>query len=281
MPQQPSRSGGAMPAAALVSVAATLALILGGLSTPVSAQFPAPARPPKTASDASAPQTALPSARTVLDRHITAIGGRQAILSHKSSVARGTVAMPSAGVTGSVQIYAAHPNRSLLKISLGGVGDVVEGFDGQHAWSMSPITGPMLLEGKQLEERKFDSEFHGELRPEARYSSMTTVERTDFEGRPCYKLRLVRKTGGEDIEFYDAETGLKAGSITSRETHMGTVSGTTVEGGYRKFGNLLQPTTVRSRIGGLEQVVTITEIEFDTVEPAIFELPAEIKALVK
>jgi hypothetical protein len=189
--------------------------------------------------------------------------------------------MPSAGVTGAIEIYGAKPNRSLLKISIGGVGEVKEGFDGRYGWNLSPITGPMLLEGKQLEEKRFDAEFHGELQPDARYASMTTLEQTEFEGRQCYKLRLERKIGGQDIEFYDVETGLKAGSITTRETQMGTVTGTTVETEYRKFGNLLHPTTLRSKIGGLEQVVTITTVEYDNVPLSVFELPMEIKALIK
>lgn len=143
------------------------------------------------------------------------------------------------------------------------------------------MTGPMLLEGKQLEEKRFDSEFHSELRGDDRYQSLTTVEKVDFDGRPCYKVRLVRKTGGEDIEFYDAATGLKAGSITTRETQMGTVTGTTIETDYRKFGNLLQPTTVKSKVGGLQQVITITAVSYDSVPPATFDLPPGIKALLK
>ena len=143
------------------------------------------------------------------------------------------------------------------------------------------MTGPMLLEGKQLEEKRFDSEYYSELRADSRYASITTLDQVDFEGRPCYKLRLVRKNGGEDIEFYDVATGLKAGSITTRETQMGTVTGRTVESEYRKFGNLLQPTKVVSHIGGLDQVVTISSIEYDGVKPSVFELPTGIKALLK
>jgi hypothetical protein len=139
----------------------------------------------------------------------------------------------------------------------------------------------MLLEGRQLEEKRFDSEFHGELKPDSRYSSITTLEQTTFEGRACYKVRLVRATGGEDIEFYDVATGLKAGSITTRETQMGRVTGTTVEGDYRRFGNLLQPTVVKSQIGGIEQIMTITAVEYDSVPPSVFEMPAGIKALLK
>ena len=131
------------------------------------------------------------------------------------------------------------------------------------------MTGPMLLEGRQLDEKRFDSEFYSELRSESRYASVTTLEQVDFEGRPCYKVRLVRKSGGEDIEFYDVATGLKAGSTTTRETQMGTVTGTTIESEYRKFGNLLQPTKVVSHIGGLDQVITISSIEHDRVPPSV------------
>ena len=257
-------------------------LAVTAFSTGLAAQFPAPARPPKTAAEAvQADPAKLPSARSVLDRHVEAIGGRDAVLSHNSTSARGTLSMPAAGLTGTLEIYGARPNKTLLKVSIPGVGEVLEGFDGTHGWSLSPMTGPMLLDGKQLEEKRFDSDFYGELRGDERYASMTVLERTDFEGRACYKLRLVKKNGGEDIEFYDVATGLKAGSITTRESQMGTITGTQVTGDYKKFGNLLQPTRVRSSMGGMEQVITITAIEYDSVPASVFDMPAPIKALVK
>lgn len=286
MSQDPSQPGAGLPAAARARVMAVAALALLVVASPgadrtVYAQFPPPARPPKTAAPPAADTTALPSARSILDRHVAAIGGREAVLSHKSMYVQGTLSMPSAGLTGTLEIYGAVPNKSLLKITLGGVGQVIEGFNGTHGWSVSPMTGPMVLEGRQLEEKRFDADFHSELRAEDRYASMTTLERTDFEGRPCYKVKLVRKTGGEDTEFYDVETGLKAGSITTRETQMGTVTGTTVATDYRKFGNLLQPATVRSQIGPVQQLITITSVEYDRVPASAFDLPAEIAALVK
>lgn len=287
MAQDRSQPGCALHAGRSFRTLVTVAILMAtGAPAGLSAQFPAPARPPKPSAGvvkpaAPAAPATLPSARTVLDRHLAAIGGRDAVLSHSSTMARGTISMPAAGMTGALEIYGAKPNKSLLKVSLGGVGEIAEGFDGTHGWSLSPMTGPMLLEGKQLEDKRFDSEFHSELRSEHRYLSMTTIEQIQFEGRPCYKLRLVRKTGGEDIEFYDVATGLKAGSITTRETQMGTVTGKVVEGDYRKFGNLLQPTTVRSDVGGLQQIFTITAVEYDGVPASVFDLPAGIKALVK
>ncbi len=139
----------------------------------------------------------------------------------------------------------------------------------------------MLSQGKELEQKRFDADFYGELHDPARYSSITTVAKTDFAGRPCYKISLVRKDGGEDVEFYDVATGLKAGGIGSRETQMGTITATETRGEYKKFGDLLQPVSVTQSAMGVEQVLTFTAFEYDTVPPDAFALPAEIKALIK
>ena len=260
---------------------AALALVLacGGPAHAQSA--PGIASPRPAAAGALAARKDLPSARSVLDRHVEAIGGRAAVLSHSSTYARGTLAMPAAGVSGTLEVFAAKPDKTLLKISLGGVGEVVEGFNGTHGWSVSPMTGPMLLEGRQLEEKRFDAEYNSELRDESQYASIETIDETEFDGRPCYKLRLVRKSGGEDFEFYDVKTGLKAGGISTRETAMGKVTATAVETDYRRFGKLLHPTTVRSQVGAMQQVITIAQIEYDTVSPSVFDMPEEIKALLK
>jgi hypothetical protein len=267
------RGHGCRPGVALFSSLFAFA----ALSAHLLAQAPAPApKPAPPRADA-----ALPAPRSVIDRHIAAIGGRAAVMARTSTHATGTVSIPSAGMTGSVDVFAAKPDKTLLRISLGGIGSIEEGFDGKIGWTMSPMTGPTLAEGKELEQKRFDADFLADLHLDTRYESMTTVEKLDFEGRPCYKLRLVRRGGGEEFEFYDVETGLKAGGITTRDTPMGPITSTTTEANYRKFGPLLQPTTITSTAMGLNQVITLTAIEYDKVDPAMFAAPAAIKALVK
>jgi hypothetical protein len=239
-------------------------------------------QPRQQPAQAPRPDAALPSARQVIDRHIAAVGGRAAILARTSSHAAGTVSIPSAGMTGSIDVFAAKPDKSLLRMTIGGIGAIEEGFNGTIGWSLSPMTGPALVQGKELEQKRFESNFFSELRPDEQYASMTTVEKTDFEGRPCFKVRLIRRgSGSEDFEFYDVATGLKAGGISTRETPMGQITSTSVESNYRKFGPLLQPTTIKATAMGLQQVITIASVEYDNVDPAVFEPPAEIKALVK
>lgn len=252
--------------------------------TPQAPVAPKPALPkPKPAPVAtdSAKPTDLPSARSIIDRHIKAIGGREAILAHTSSHATGTVSMGGTGMTGAIEIYAAKPDKSLSKVSLGGIGEVIDAFDGTHGWTIQPLTGPMLAEGKELADKKFDADYYSDLHETGRFVAMKTVEKTTFEGRPCYKVSLTRKEGGEDIEYYDVDTGLRAGAVITRESPMGTITATQVISDYKKFGNVLVPTTMKQTLMNVEQVVKVTSFEFDTVSPSTFEPPAQIKALIK
>ncbi len=278
MKTQRCRTGSAPRLAVLIVVTALV---------PVGAAFAQAAPAPTTAprqqpSQTAKPDAALPSARQVIDRHIAAAGGRAAILARTSSHASGTVSIASAGMTGSIDVFAAKPDKSLLRMTIGGIGAIEEGFNGTIGWSLSPMTGPALVEGKELEQKRFESNFFSDLRPDEQYESMATVEKTEFEGRPCYKVRLVRRgSGNEEFEFYDVATGLKAGGISTRETPMGQITSTSVESNYRKFGPLLQPTTIKATAMGLQQVITIASVEYDNVDPAVFDPPAAIKALVK
>jgi hypothetical protein len=41
------------------------------------------------------------------------------------------------------------------------------------------------------------------------------------------------------------------------------------------------PTTLKQTAMGVDQVLKLTTIEFDNVPPSTFDLPAQIKALIK
>jgi hypothetical protein len=234
----------------------------------------APAKP--------APAAELPDAREIINRHIKAVGGRDAILRHKSLHAKGTLSVPTSGINGPIELFgAANPDRMVVKTTVPGIGEIIEGFDGSHAWSISSITGPTLKVGKELSQTKLDADFYSELRDPQKYPSVKTVEKTTFDGRPCYKVAVTRVDGSQDFDFYDAATGLRAGSINTRETQMGTLTTTSTEGDYKKFGDLLHATKVTQKVMGIEQVITLASIEYDKVDPAAFAPPAAIKALIK
>jgi hypothetical protein len=212
---------------------------------------------------------------------VRAIGGRDAVLRHSSLRAVGTFSMPGQGIAGTVERFAARPDRFREKVSMSGVGEMQLGFDGSVGWMVTPMTGPMVLTGKQLEQLRRDAEFDAALHDPAGYTALETGERVEFEGRPAYKVRALRTNGDEDFEFFDADNGLLIGSIVTRESPLGTMKATNVMSDYRAFSGLQLPTRQVQRVLGTEQVVTITSVEFGGVDPAAFAPPAAILALVK
>ena len=243
------------------------------ITAPLYAQAPAVAPP--------AAQT-LPDARAIIDRHVKEIGGRQALLGYKSMHSVATVSMPAAGISGPMETWAtAEPQRLVVKMTIDGVGEIMEGFDGTNAWSVNPMTGPMLKTGAELEEAKVDGDFRNDLRDPKKYPTVKTLEKTTFDGRPCYKVLLTRSDGGQDTDFYDVATGLRAGTQKLRTTPMGPMTTVSVESDYKKFGKVMVATKVSQKVMGIEQVITLTSIDYEKVDPAVFELPAAIKALIK
>lgn len=284
MRQVLSREAGAgtHPGRRAAAVAALIGALLPAL---LQAQAAGTRRPGDPTAPTTAPTPAsaapLPSARTVIDRHIEAIGGRKAILGHTSTHATGTMSMASSGVSGSVEVFAARPDKSLVKLSIGGIGEVLEGFDGSIAWSVSAITGPMVASGKELQQKKFDAAYDADLHETARYRSMRTLEKTVYEGRPCYKVSLIHHDGTEDIEYYDVETRLRTATVATRESPMGAIKVTLSFADYRRFADLLVPTTMTQSTMGVQQVLRFSSVEFDKVPLSVFEPPAQIRAMVK
>ena len=118
---------------AAVLLAAWFLIAFGNPGTSAQTPQPAPPRaaPAPAASRSDAP---LPTARTIIDRHIAAVGGRKAIMARSSLHATGTVSIASQGMTGQVELFAAKPNKVLQRITLGGIGGLEEGFDGTIGW---------------------------------------------------------------------------------------------------------------------------------------------------
>jgi hypothetical protein len=212
---------------------------------------------------------------------VRAIGGREALLRHASLRAVGTFSMPAQGIAGTVERMAARPDRFLEKVAMSGVGEIQLGYDGSVGWMVTPMTGPMVLTGKQLDQLRRDAEFDAALHNPAGFTALEVVDRVEFEGRPAFKLRALRTNGDEDFEFYDVDTGLLVGSIVTRESPLGTMKATNVMSDYRAFGGLQIATRQVQRVMGTEQVVTIATVEFGGVDPSMFAPPASIRALMK
>jgi len=242
----------------------------------------APAGAQAAAAKQAATAASLPSVNEVFARYRKAVGGEAALKKYKSRRASGRFDLMSQGIGGGFELVAAAPDRMRLEIDLAGLGKMVRGYDGKVGWSIDPAIGPRLLSGRELDEVKHSADFYYELRDPANFSSATVVERGMFEEKDCYTVKLVRPSGLEVLEYYDVSTGLLAGFRMESASAMGTVPGVvTVISAYKDFGGILTATSARQRAMGIESVLTISSVEYDTVSPDAFALPPAIAALVK
>lgn len=245
-----------------------------------AAASPALAQESKTES-ADKPKVKLPPAKEIIAKYIKVTGGEQARLKHSSSHVKGTMSMPAMGMSGALEAFAAKPNRMLIKVEMQGMGLISQGFDGKVGWLIHPMMGPSIQEGAELEQTRIGADYYGEIRKHKLYKSMETVDLTEFEGKKCYKIKLVPEKGFPVFEFYDVESGLRRGSQMTAITAMGEMPLTNVESEYKKMGGLIVATKTVQKLPMQEVVIKIESIEYDKVDDAVFKLPPEIETLTK
>jgi hypothetical protein len=230
----------------------------------------------------AAASSSLPAARTIIDRYVQAIGGRDAVLRHKSIRSVGSFEMPAAGVKGNLTVVQVAPNRMAMTMEVPGMGQMLTGFDGTTGWSVNPMQGPRVLEGKELDQLREESGPSAMLRPADRIRSVETVELTTMNGQPCYRVKVTSISGRESFDCYSTETGLLVAMIQTQESPMGAVQVTSLFDEYKDYGGLKAPTRVRLQMMGQEQVLTIDRVEFNHPEDAkAIEVPEQVKPLVK
>jgi len=226
-------------------------------------------------------QDALPKASDLLAKSAAALGGLDAYKAIKSVRARGTFEMAAQNLTGTVEIIQSRPAQVRLTVDIPGIGTIESGSDGKIGWEMNPMSGPALMQGKALadaiSEAQFDSAFNG---PDF-VKEATTLEKTSFNGKAAYILRVVSKFDSESTIYLDAETYYPIGVEKVSETQMGSMPTTASAGEFKKFGGFMQPTVMVQSAMGFDQVIRLTSYEYDVVPASAFDLPPAIKALIK
>jgi hypothetical protein len=226
---------------------------------------------------------ALPDGKELINKHMAAMGGRDALDKHTSLHMTGTFSMAAAGIEGPVHLYRAKPALLLQQITLGSFGEMTTGYDGTTAWAINPMAGASILSGEQATQMKQQADFFSDFPDLAKYTTIETVGAEDFEGRKCFKVKFVRADDkSEAMQFFDAESGLAAGMIRTVENpQMGKIEITVVMSDYKDQGGVKLPGKITQRTPQGDVVLTFTSFEWDKVDAKMFDLPDAVKSMVK
>lgn len=221
----------------------------------------------------------LPGARELVDRYVEAIGGRDGILSRTFIRSTGRFELPAMGVSGTLEVYQGHPGRNAVLVSIPGIGEIRSGFDGTVGWSLDPLQGPRIMEGRELAQTREEARFESTLRDPSLVASMETIERTEMNGEECWRVRLTWQSGRETFDYYSVASGLLVASSSTQESPMGSIQVTSLLSDYQEFDGFRFPTRMRQQMMGQEQVLIIDQVEFPPLDETVFDLPSEIRAL--
>lgn len=190
------------------------ALCLLTLATPVAAQ-----------------ETISPD--ELIEKHIAAIGGREALEKVKAMVMTGSFELPAMGASGTINVFAKAPNKRLAVINIDGFGEIFQGFDGERGFSVSPM-GSVDASGQMLEDMKRDSILHGALQFKQIYPKIEIKGKEKAGEREAWAVVMTPEKGSPMKAWFDAETFLLLKTSGVRVTDQGEAEITTEFSDYRE-----------------------------------------------
>lgn len=196
----------------------------------------------------------------ILDRYIKALGGEQGIKSVHSYVMKGTLEIPSQGISGSVTAYAKAPNRYLLVEQMAGIGEMKQGFDGAAGWSEDPMNGFRRIEGDELAQLKREAEFYRDINLKTLYTSIKLVGKEQVDGKDADVLEASPPEGGTEKLYFDSQSGLLVRSDLVARSPQGEFPIQSYYGDYRKVASGMMPFSLKQVTSMATIVITISEI---------------------
>lgn len=227
----------------------------------------------KTA-DSKTAAAKMPSVGEILAKYVQAIGGRQANEKIKSRMIKGTVELMPMGVSGTFENYAAAPDKSISKVTLAGIGDLLEGFDGTTAWSINPFQGNREKQGEELAQAKIANSFNREMNLAKFYPKLELKGIEKVGAGDAYVIAGTPDNLPSDTFYFDTKSGLLVRQDTTAISPEGKVPSKTFFEDYREVDGVKIPFKTRSVLPQLEVVTTNTEVKNNVaVEDSKFAKP--------
>lgn len=255
----------------------TLAIsLLVGWSSVAVAQQSRPASAP-----ASAPSAPPATVEVVLKRYVEASGGEANFAKIKNRITRGSLEVPSQGLSGALTLYEAPPQQQHAVIEIRGIGKVENGCDGQTVYETSQMTGPRLMSGVEKAAALRQSRFNMALHLRELYPKIEFLGSEMIENRPSWKLALIPAEGKPEYWFFDQETGLQSALDTTVMIQGNEAPAHSVMLDYRMIDGLMLPFRTKQKIGNVEQVIVVDSVAHNTNIPKdAFDLPKDVQELV-
>ena len=230
--------------------------------TPVPTRLVSPAPAPKP----------LPKLADLIRKMTDALGGEKQIRAHSHRTLTGTAELIGLPMKGDYVQRASAPNRSLVVMHLGDL-LVRQGFDGEVAWSDTPMTGKQIVTGAAADLIRQQAQFYGPLDLVGAHREISVVGFSLFDGNQCIELRLVGHAGMESFLYVDSETYFSAGTRMMVQTPIGPVETKTYLRNPRDLGGFVTATEIYIDSSVQRQLIKFDKVSFDEIAASEYAPP--------
>ncbi|HCH65873.1 MAG TPA: hypothetical protein DFR83_23935, partial [Deltaproteobacteria bacterium] len=237
---------------------------------------------PRTAPTKAPKPAKNPTADQLFEHQIALAGGVNAVESIRNLVSTGAMERKAEGVTMPIVTVQVAPNRMHQTAELQGLGQFIEAYDGETAWSLNPITGPAIKDGAELAQTRRLADIHAMLHYAEHYPSRTLVGPIEFEGTPCWQVDATTDDGQARSFFFNRENGYLRGEKLEFISEMGALPTVISHLAYERFQGFPVATRQVTHLGNIEIVVTTSDVRYNVPEDNLpdFAPPPAVKALM-
>jgi len=242
----------------------TIALTMGGLTARIASA--------QTADD-------------VLEKYLTAMGGRAALgkLTSRSTTGTMTVSTPAGDISGPVETLNQQPNklRTLIKLDLSSLGGgpvvIDQRFDGTSGYTLDSMRGNRDITGVQLENLKNGAFPNPFLNYKERGATVKVTGKEKVGEREAFVLVVKPVTGPVVRQFIDTVSYLPIKTITTIDVpEAGALDQTTEFFDFRDVDGVKVAFKVRNTSPVQTLTITVTKVEHNTkIDQALFSKPAD------
>jgi hypothetical protein len=216
----------------------------------------------------------LPTAQEIVAKYTKAIGGREAMEKIKSWTTKGTVEISPMGLKGTFEQIASAPDRSMTTMSITGLGDLIEGYDGKTAWAINPIQGSRERTGAELLQTKLMSNFYRDVNLDKLYPKMEVKGIEKVNGKDAYVVTATPDGLPAATMYFDVQSGLIVRSDNTLIAPEGQQQVSIFIEEMKQVDGVMVPTKMRTKLPTFEMLMTVTEVKSGpTIEDAKFARP--------
>ncbi|HEX5701788.1 MAG TPA: c-type cytochrome [Pyrinomonadaceae bacterium] len=215
-----------------------------------------------------------PTADTIYNNYITAIGGQANVDKIKTRTVKGAVAQPNGTVT--IDISQGAPDKFHIKAMTPG-GAFERGFNGSAGWEKGP-QGVRPLSPAEVAQLQNSMGLLRHIRLKEQFTSMRARGNQKIGDRVAYLVIGTTADNRQERLFFDTQTGLLLRRISYMATLLGLIPEQIDFEDYRDVDGVKFPFTVRVssiEVGNPVSTRTFSEMKLNApVSEAIFNMPA-------